>query len=201
VLEQAFQAPVFNRYGSGETSVVAWECSAHQGLHIDADHGIVEILDEQGQPTTGLGEVVVTNLDAYAMPIIRYSLGDVARISWEPCPCGLAFPRLFELQGRVNDFVTLREGTSISTLVVTIALDLTPGVGGDQLTQRRPGFLEILLQRGPRFIESSDRVIEDELRKRTRGPLDFTLEYVEELPAMASGKRPILALPSDSGQG
>jgi phenylacetate-CoA ligase len=184
LLERNFQARVFDRYGAGETAVVAWECPAHEGLHIEADHLVVEVLDERGQPTSEVGEVVVTNLDSYAMPIIRYSLGDFARLDSTPCACGVSFPRLFDLQGRVNDLVVLKDLSKISALVVTVALDLTPGVGGYRLYQTHPGHLKILLQRGPRFIQARSESLGQVLEERTRGLLQCSLGDQPQTPSV-----------------
>jgi phenylacetate-CoA ligase len=108
---------MFNFYGAVEVGRIAAECRAHAGLHVEADALIVELLDgdrvvEPGEP----GRVVLTSLDNYAMPLIRYDLGDVAAEIPAPCPCGRAAPLLEAPAGRNADMVTLPDGSLLSAM-------------------------------------------------------------------------------------
>jgi phenylacetate-CoA ligase len=80
-------------YGSAEAGTIAWECGEGAGLHVNADLVVVELLrDGRPVPPGTPGEVVVTNLHSWAMPVIRYAQGD---LGWEvpgPCPCGRPGP-------------------------------------------------------------------------------------------------------------
>lgn len=114
VLSQAFGPGIFETYGSRKTLLVGAECQEHTGLHVSEENVIVELLElgmvapsptptglQQPQPNRQpagrgeLGDVVVTNLHNYGMPMIRYLTGDVARLaSEEPCRCGRSLVRL-----------------------------------------------------------------------------------------------------------
>ncbi|MEW6181563.1 MAG: AMP-binding protein [Bacillota bacterium] len=96
-------------YGSLECGGVGIECDSHNGYHIIMGHVIVEIVD----PKTGavlepgeIGEIVVTCLLRYDTPILRYRTQDLGYIEMDPCPCGVALPRLF-LRGRLVEQVTI----------------------------------------------------------------------------------------------
>lgn len=105
LLEDIFDAPVQNEYGCGEVGAIAYECP--QGcLHVMADNVVVELLKEDGSPASPgeVGEVVVTDLNNRAMPLVRYRIGDRA-VKGEECDCGRGFPVLKEIQGRAYDFV------------------------------------------------------------------------------------------------
>jgi phenylacetate-CoA ligase len=109
LIEEVFRAPVFNRYGSREVSDIACECDAHTGLHV-APTNYIEIIREDGSLASPgeVGEVVVTSLVNYAMPIIRYRIGDVAVWAERRCKCGRVWPLLKEIKGRVTDtFITM----------------------------------------------------------------------------------------------
>ena len=73
----AFAAPLFDRYGSAEVGIVAHECDAHDGLHILAENNWVELVDRHGHPVSKgqVGRIVVTNLNNFAQPFIRYDYG------------------------------------------------------------------------------------------------------------------------------
>lgn len=112
-IEGYFRAPVFNRYGAREVGDIACECAAHEGLHVNPLTHYVELIKPDGS-LAGPGEtgdVVVTLLTNYAMPLIRYRIGDVATWAEQPCSCGLDWPLLKAIEGRVTDhFVTASGG-------------------------------------------------------------------------------------------
>ena len=117
-IEHAFGAPIFDRYGSMEVSGVAAECEAHSGLHVCSSIQHVEILrgDETPAMPGQLGEVVVTSLVNYAMPLIRYRIGDLAAWAGEECSCGRAWPLLSEVAGRTRDLFVRKDGSYVRVL-------------------------------------------------------------------------------------
>ena len=84
LLESVFKAKVFLRYGSREFDIIASECD-HGGLHVNDDNLLVEVLKEPGKKT---GRILVTDLNNYAMPLIRYDTEDIASTISGSCPCG-----------------------------------------------------------------------------------------------------------------
>ncbi|MEM2110057.1 MAG: AMP-binding protein, partial [Candidatus Odinarchaeota archaeon] len=101
---------VFLGYGLMEIGGgVASECSMHNGLHISTTV-IPEIVDIKTGERVGVeeyGELVLTSLDRYGMPFIRYRTGDVTRFIDGVCDCGLILPRIDYIKGRLDDRVTL----------------------------------------------------------------------------------------------
>jgi len=111
IIESAFSCNVFNRYGSREVGLIASECEARDGLHINSENVFVEIQNEFEDALTGeMGEVIVTDLWNYGMPFIRYQLGDVAVQSNRTCKCGRGLRMLQEVTGRVSDFIVDADG-------------------------------------------------------------------------------------------
>lgn len=105
-IERVFGCKVFDSYGCREISQIATECEAHGGLHIVFENQYVEL---DGQ------DVIITNLNNYAMPFIRYKVGDLAsKIETSPCSCGRKSPRLVSLLGRDNDNIELPSGKVIN---------------------------------------------------------------------------------------
>ena len=109
-LTDAFKAPVFNEYGCGEIGTIAHECPEGR-MHLSEENMLVEILDGDRPCAPGeSGEIVVTELNNQAMPLIRYRMGDFGSLSSEPCPCGRTLAVLEGLHGRAYDMVRNREG-------------------------------------------------------------------------------------------
>jgi phenylacetate-CoA ligase len=112
-LGEALHIQIQTGYGLSEVPgpSIAYECREKQGLHINEDHFIGEIID----PATGhqlplgqSGELVLTSLTAKAFPLIRFRTGDRASLTTDPCPCGRSFARLQAIQGRTDELVVIR---------------------------------------------------------------------------------------------
>ena len=114
----------FNWYGSSEGALVAWECQAHEGLHLFENRVLLEVVPVTGEREGNgkVGEAVITVLDAYAMPFIRYRLGDLVRFLDRRCTCGRASRLIAPPLGRCWDVVRLPSGTSISSHRFSAAL-------------------------------------------------------------------------------
>jgi phenylacetate-CoA ligase len=110
-----FGAPVFTRYGAREVGDIACECPAHEGLHINPHTHYVELIKTDGSAAGPgeSGEVAVTLLTNYAMPLIRYLIGDTATWAEKPCRCGLAWPLLKRVEGRRTDHFIATDGRCI----------------------------------------------------------------------------------------
>jgi phenylacetate-coenzyme A ligase PaaK-like adenylate-forming protein len=114
-IEAAFGAPVFDRYGCREVMMIGAECDRHDGLHVTVDNLYVELvanghLCEPGER----GEVLLTDLHNYGMPLIRYKVGDVASWKGRDCSCGRGLPLLNVVEGRTLDLISTPGGRVIS---------------------------------------------------------------------------------------
>lgn len=144
-LATLFHAPVRETYGLTETGPLAVECPQRQGLHLSEDRHIVEVLDDDGDPVPDgePGELVVTDLGNFAMPLLRYRTGDVGRLLPGACPCGVAHRRLELLEGRLVDHFRDARGGRISPLRLTAGLRTLP-LRQFQIVQRSLG--EVLVR-------------------------------------------------------
>jgi len=113
-IDQALGIKAINFYGLSEMCGpgVATEClTARDGLHVNEDHFIVEVIDpDSGEPQTpgAVGELVFTTLTKEALPLIRYRTGDLGALIEEPCRCGRTTARLTHLGGRRDDMMIIR---------------------------------------------------------------------------------------------
>ncbi|MFX0136161.1 MAG: phenylacetate--CoA ligase family protein [Candidatus Hodarchaeota archaeon] len=102
LIEKCFGCKVANEYGATEIGVIAFECT-EGNLHINSDHVYLETIksDKSGD----LGQIIVTELDNYYNPLIRYKIGDLGTITDIKCKCGSGFPIIMNLVGRDNSFI------------------------------------------------------------------------------------------------
>lgn len=161
----AFHAPVFDRYGSREVGDVACECAAHNGLHVCSSTQYVEMVTPQGAPLAHgeLGEVCVTPLWNYAMPLLRYRIGDVAE--WKPrtiCACGRSLPTLARVRGRVSDMFLIRSGKRIHGEYFTHLMYGVAGVQAFRFIQKEYSrvVVELVLKSGERLAPALQRQIQ-----------------------------------------
>jgi phenylacetate-CoA ligase len=115
LIEESFQAPVFDSYGSREIQAMAFECPSHEGLHVLASHLYAEVLNADGsQAETGsVGEIVLTPYFNYAMPLLRYRIGDMGTFAGQDCPCGRKWPLLSSVAGRVTECFYRKDGAVV----------------------------------------------------------------------------------------
>jgi phenylacetate-CoA ligase len=197
-LADAFAAPVRQTYASHEFPLLGWECPHTGDFHTSDDSVIVEVLRD-GQPVAPgeQGEVVATNLHGYAMPFIRYRLGDLVTRGDERCACGQPFSGIGSIQGRMMDYFTLPGGRVLHPYDILSAL-----VSGEdqwirqyQLLQERTD--RIVLRVSPAAGSVSEQVARME-RSVTRllGPeVHFQVQLLDEIPLEPSGKfRPARSL-------
>ena len=114
-IEEVFHTTVFNRYGSREVSDMACNCEKDEGLHLIPAIHYLEIVDDEGrQVKPGKpGNIIVTLLTNYTMPLIRYKIGDIGVLSEKACSCGRGFPLLEKVKGRIRSVFRNKQGDFI----------------------------------------------------------------------------------------
>jgi phenylacetate-CoA ligase len=183
-IASAFRCPVSVEYGSRDGGLVAMECPAG-GLHIFSEGMYVEIADADD---AGRGEIVVSCLDSFAFPIIRYRTGDIGSLDSSPCPCGRALPKLRHVEGRRTDFLVAPDGRVLHALsAIYIVRDL-PMVREFRIIQHEVDRVELQLVTD-RALTEADR---DTVRRQFSGLLGpqvhLDLLQVPSLSRSPSGK-------------
>ena len=108
---EAWDVPLTDAYSSQEAGYLALQCPGHEHYHVQSESVMLEILDEQGAACAPgeTGRVVLTTLHNFAMPLIRYEIGDYAEAG-APCPCGRGLPVITRILGRQRNMLTLPDG-------------------------------------------------------------------------------------------
>jgi len=144
LIEERFQTKVFDLYGQAERVVAATECERHDGLHLNQEYGITEVLKEGGECRDNeVGEIVGTGLNNYAMPLIRYCTGDLARLSHEPCGCGRQMGRLSAVEGRLADLIHTLDGRTVPGNGIMGAFHGIGNLRRTQVVQNEPSTVHV----------------------------------------------------------
>jgi phenylacetate-CoA ligase len=198
-IEEHFGVPVLSRYNAVEAFKIGFFCEARAGFHLHEDLCHVVLVDADGRPVPSgaQGEVVISNLVNRGTVLLNYRLGDVARMTDEPCTCGRTSRRLLDVDGRMTDLVRLPSGDVVHQFGLWGALKLVDGVVRYQLVQREPARFELRLMTVDRA--AYDRVA-DVLAARASELLQgaaVEVEYREHLALERGGKfRPVIPLAS-----
>jgi phenylacetate-CoA ligase len=184
IFEEVLGVEVFNRYGCREVGDIAHEARGAQGLLINSDRIHVEILDEAGNECApGVqGEVVVTDLDNYGMPLIRYRIGDYATRApaFAADESKYPFPVLASVDGRTLDVVRSPTGQRVGGTYWTLLLRSRPGFVKFQVVQKEPDLVTIhfVPEHG---VEPAFEYFREEIAATCGEALRVEFEAVEDL--------------------
>ena len=152
-IESAFGSKLYDQYACGECNSISFDAGDKNGLYIVTEHALLEILLVDNSPA-GLdqGRFVVTNLDNYAMPFIRYENGDSGRFSVYDEASEIKLPALKEVLGRTADTITLKDGSRVHGVFFTDILnelfsENPATIHRFQVFQARPGIIEFRIEK------------------------------------------------------
>jgi phenylacetate-CoA ligase len=192
-LESELGLAAINFYGLSEIigPGVSAECrELRQGLHVQEDHFLAEVVDpETGDPLPPgqEGELVFTTLTKEALPLLRYRTGDIASLTYEPCPCGRTLARMSAVRGRRDDMLIIR-GVNLYPSEVEHVLLGVDGLGPDyQLIVERRGALDALTVACEPAEDGVDR---EELSARVGAALHADTGLTMSVELMAPGAVP-----------
>jgi phenylacetate-CoA ligase len=176
-IESDLGLTAINNYGLSEMCGpgVAAECPAQDGLHVQEDHFLVEVVDpEVGEPLPEgeVGELVFTSLTKEALPLIRYRTRDLASVTTGKCECGRTTTRIRDLRGRVDDMLIIRGVNLFPSQVEHLLLGVEEVAPHYQLIVERPEAMDELTVRCEAAAEGVDgatlaRRLEELLREQT----------------------------------
>jgi phenylacetate-CoA ligase len=190
LIESVFGCKVFDRYGSREVAVIASECDRHEGLHVNADNLYLEFVKDGKNVSPGeVGEILITDLWNFGMPMIRYKIEDMGSPSDKVCSCGRGLPLMEMVAGRVTDFIVTPEGKIVSGVALaTYMITNIKGIGQVQLVQDDNDTVKIKMIRNPQYTEDTSRELMERAKKFLGSGMRFEIEFVEEIPKSPSGK-------------
>ena len=189
---QAWDVPVSDMYSGREVGYMALQCPDHEHYHVLSEGALVEVVDEDGEPCAPgrVGRVIVTPLHNFAMPLLRYDVGDYAEVG-PACACGRGLPVLARILGREQNMLTLPSGEKRWTLLssdnIREFLAIAP-ISQYQFVQKTAKTMEIRLVAERRLRKAEENSIKIWAHEKFGHPFRMQLRYPEDLARQPSGK-------------
>lgn len=188
-IQATLGAPLFEHYGSRDFGIIAGECEAHQGLHLNPSSVVVEYLPVGSGPNP-VYELIVTDLNNYGMPLIRYKINDcvLSMPSTDACPCGRQYPRLPAIAGRTVEVFRLPNGAMVPGITLDRVVKAAPGLVKTQFVQESLAQFRLRYVAGPDFDASQLQKLRQTLDNFFPPGVQFEFEPVADIEREASGK-------------
>jgi phenylacetate-CoA ligase len=188
LIEKIFQCPLAIEYGATEVGIISFECPRH-GHHIASENVFVE---EIGSDMNSERELIITDLNNYLTPIIRYQIGDYGRLLDKACECGRGLPLLAEIIGRTSDKVYKADGTPVHSAIFSYILkDITGKDGGIRqykIYQEERGSIKIEIVKNSNFNKNTLVALRNNIFRLLGNDMKADIMYVEDIKREPSGK-------------
>ena len=194
LISDGFGVPVYDSYGLREAGLIGHECE-HGTMHCMDEQVILETINpETLEPTTGQGELVVTNIVGPAFPVIRYRTGDIVTLSTEPCSCGRTLSRIQISGGRAVEFIVTKTGKWVVGYSFIYIARSVKGIVKFQVIQEKIGEILIRLAVDHHFPKDGIDQVRKKAAQRLGGDDKITVEIVDDIKPARSGKyRPVIS--------
>lgn len=191
-IEATFHGKMFNRYGTRELGGICCECEAHTALHASVENVYIEILKSlRNGESAQLGEtghVVITNLNNYGMPFIRYQVEDMGAWSTlENCPCGRQLPLMDLVQGRRIDMFKTKDGRDVWGGFASPLFGIK-GIERFQLIQKTLDDVLVRIVKNAKLDQAGLAKIERTIKTALGNDIQIEYEFPDEIAVYDSGK-------------
>ena len=192
IIEQGFHTKVYDKYGAREFSGIAYQCGHSSDHHVMDESYLVELLVDGRPAEPGeIGEIVITDLNNFSVPLIRYRIGDlaVAVDNSQPCACGRQLSRIGRIEGRTQAIVHCADGTWLpSAFFLHFFKDYEHAVRFFQIRQDRRGEFVLKIVKNRRFTNHRVRRDHEEAAPVRRLPDEDRRRVLRHDPAARDGK-------------
>jgi phenylacetate-CoA ligase len=186
---KAWGVPLTDLYSCVELGYLALQCPASEHYHVQSESLLIEILDAHGRPCAPgeIGRVVATTLHNFAMPLLRYDLGDYAEAGG-PCPCGRNLPVLKRILGRQRNMLVLPDGRQIWPSFPAEIWTAVAPIRQFRLTQQTLHLIEVEYVAELELDQAQSRALIAALQERFGHPFDIALRRVPGIARQANAK-------------
>jgi phenylacetate-CoA ligase len=193
VCRTTWNVDLVDNYSATEVGYIALQCPIHPHYHVQSESLFVEVINERGDPCEPgeVGNILVTTLTNWAMPLIRYEIGDYAEVG-PPCPCGRGLPVLTRIIGRQRNMLVLPDGRrrwpALELSGTPLALADLPPVEQFQLVQRSLEKLDLYVIVPRALSEEEESVARMFVLQAVGHPFEVDIHYVERIARGPTGK-------------
>jgi len=193
-IKEVFSTIIFNRYGSREVGDIACNCGQSEGLHTIPHIHYLEILDDEVKEVKPreTGNIIITLLTNYTMPLIRYKIGDIGILSEENCKCGHGLPFLEKVIGRINSNFRNEFGDFINTGVFYPLFYFQNNIQQFQIIQEKVDYILINLvlkdKDKLKFMNDNFKEINQKIEKIMKHKTTIKYNIEDEIKPSPSGK-------------
>jgi len=191
IIKQAFGCPVVNEYGCTEVGIIAIECPMG-GMHIMSDALFVEFIKNDRASNLKEREIVVTELNNFYSPLIRYKVGDKGILSNSLCPCGRGFPIMVSVKGRSDEFIIFPNGKKVDPYVFEYIVKNIPSKYGTIhqffIVQDNISSISVKLVCDTSCPQKLVKALNNSWVRLYGNDLSLKIELVYNVPKNASGK-------------
>lgn len=192
LVENIFNVKIFDSY-SCEGGPNVFECETHENYHVSDEYGIIEIIDVNGNEVEEGkdGRAIVTALDNYITPFIRYDSKDILTKGGS-CSCGRSLTTISKIVGRDNDIIITPQGQMLIAQTFTTYFKYIDGVDQFQVIQNKEDELKFKIKKNIFYNDEINKKIVKYWQNYTYNNMKIFIEEVENIPLLSSGKRRFL---------
>ncbi len=187
--QRQWNVQVTDTYSCEEFGFLALQCPEYPHYHVQAESTFIEVLRPDNTPCKAgeVGKTVISSLNNFATPMLRYENGDMADVG-EPCACGRGLPVLERIIGRIRNTAVLPNGERIMPNLSTGPLLNDLPIRHFQLVQKTTELIEARLVVDRPLTESEETALADYFNKGWRHEFNFVFIYLDEIARGANGK-------------
>ncbi len=188
LISEVFGIMPFNWYGAREAGRIATECHQHDGMHVNC-HSLYLEIAPSSFVCDDLGAILLTDLWNKGMPLIRYDIGDIGRLTESLCQCGCKLPRLMDMAGRINDTFQNSKGQKIPGVwFPNQFIKDSREISAMQIIQHDIGKFEILVVVTNEYGADTKVWLQQKLDEFMLEPTKLKVTIVDEIPCEKNGK-------------
>lgn len=187
-LEIKFNGKVYDQYGCVEIGSLAYECD-HNSKHITDEHVIVETINSKGANVTNTsGHLIITDLDNYSMPFIRYRIGDVGTLSDSQCQCGRGLGILRSMDGREQEIMKTSDGNYVPAIYFPTRFKKLKGIEQYQIVQNDIHHITLKIVKNTLFSPDTLEKMLQEIKEIIGNDVTIAVEECNNIPLTSRGK-------------
>ena len=186
---EVWNAPLTATYSAFEAGCIAFQCPEHGAWHVQSEANLIEVLDDDNRPCAPgeTGRVIVTPLHNFAMPLLRYDIGDLAIVG-AGCACGRTLPVLAAIPGRARDLIVLPSGDRRPAYYGHGAIMQVDAIMQHQVAQTAANEIVLRLVVRRPLTAAEETHILSSAADALGHPFDLSIVYVDEIARKPSGK-------------